>query len=88
MFEDVSLTLATGDRIGVVGINGCGKSTLLRMLARDLEAEQLPGQPAATVRWGRGVRVGVLGQRPVLVGATVREAAGGTWPRPRPGAAA
>ncbi len=79
LFEDVSLTLATGDRIGVVGINGCGKSTLLRMLARDLEAEQLPGQPAATVRWGRGVRVGVLGQRPVLVGATVREAAGGTW---------
>jgi ATP-binding cassette subfamily F protein uup len=79
LFEDVSLTLSTGDRVGVVGINGCGKSTLLRMLARDLEPEQVPGRPPATVRWGRGVRVGVLGQRPVLAGATVREAAGGTW---------
>ena len=79
LFEDVSLTLSSGDRIGVVGINGCGKSTLLRMLARDLEPEQAPGRPAATVRWGRGVRVGVLGQHPELTGATVRAAAGGTW---------
>ena len=79
LFEDVSLTLSSGDRVGVVGINGCGKSTLLRMLARDLEPEQVPGRPAATVRWGRGVRVGVLGQHPVLSGATVRAAAGGTW---------
>jgi lipopolysaccharide transport system ATP-binding protein len=31
--EDVSMTLARGDRLGVVGRNGAGKSTLLRVIA-------------------------------------------------------
>ena len=73
LFTGVSLTLSDGDRIGVVGINGCGKSTLLRMLARELEPER------GDVRWGRGVRVGVLDQEPVLPVCTVREAVGGEW---------
>jgi len=31
--EDVSLTLKSGDRIGLIGHNGAGKSTLLRVMA-------------------------------------------------------
>ena len=73
LFADVSLTIADGDRVGVVGINGCGKSTLLRMLAREQEPE------AGEVRWGRGARVGFLLQQPVLPVGTVRDAVGGTW---------
>jgi ATP-binding cassette subfamily F protein uup len=73
LFAGVSLTVADGDRVGVVGINGCGKSTLLRMLAREAEPE------AGEVRWGRGARVGFLLQQPVLPAGTVREAVGGTW---------
>ena len=33
LFEDVSVTLAPGDRLGVIGPNGAGKSTLLRIFA-------------------------------------------------------
>ena len=73
LFAGVSLTVADGDRVGVVGINGCGKSTLLRMLARELTPE------AGEVRWGRGVRVGFLPQQPVLPAGTVRDAVGGGW---------
>ncbi len=78
LFAGVSLTIADGDRVGVVGINGCGKSTLLRMLARELEPE------SGEVRWGRGARVGFLLQRPVLPEGTVRDAVAnaavqGTW---------
>ncbi|GAA2548152.1 ribosomal protection-like ABC-F family protein [Mycolicibacterium diernhoferi] len=36
LFENVDLTVAPGDVIGVVGANGAGKSTLLRILAGEL----------------------------------------------------
>ncbi|MHA3683645.1 ribosomal protection-like ABC-F family protein [Leucobacter sp. HY1908] len=36
LFDNVNLTVAPGDVIGVVGVNGAGKSTLLRILAGDL----------------------------------------------------
>ncbi len=67
------MTVSTGDRLGVVGLNGCGKSTLLRVLAGAAEPE------SGVVRFGRGVRIGFLPQEPVPAGATVREAVGGGW---------
>ncbi len=73
LFDDVSLTLSDGDRVGVVGINGCGKSTLLRFLGREANPE------AGEVRWGRGARVGFLTQQPVLPEGTVAEAVGAGW---------
>ena len=39
VLSSVSLTVAPGQRIGVVGPNGTGKSTLLRVLAGQLEPE-------------------------------------------------
>jgi ABC transport system ATP-binding/permease protein len=80
LFTDVSVTLSTGDRLGVVGINGSGKSTLLRLLARE-DAPTDPGAPTAggEVRWGRGARIGVLGQRPDLPDGSVRDAVGHGW---------
>ena len=60
VFEDVSLGLDEGDRIGVVGKNGDGKSTLLSLLAGIIEPDE--GRVIRT----RGVRVGVLGQADML----------------------
>ena len=60
VFEDVSLGLDEGDRIGVVGKNGDGKSTLLSLLAGIIDPDE--GRVIRT----RGVRVGVLGQADAL----------------------
>jgi ATP-binding cassette subfamily F protein uup len=73
LFEDLSLTIATGDRLGVVGVNGTGKSTLLRVLAGAAEPE------SGVARRGRGVRVGLLDQQPMLPPGTVRAAVGEGW---------
>jgi ATP-binding cassette subfamily F protein uup len=73
LFEDVSITLSTGDRLGVVGLNGCGKSTLFRILSGELRPD------AGVVRTGRGARIGVLPQLPMLPNGTVRDAVGGGW---------
>ena len=73
LFDNVSLTLNTGDRLGVVGLNGCGKSTLLRILAGELEPE------AGVVRRGRSARIGVLPQIPHLPRGTIADAVGSDW---------
>lgn len=75
VFEDVSLGLDEGDRIGVVGKNGDGKSTLLSLLAGIIEPDE--GRVIRT----RGVRVGVLGQADALSdGDTVEHAVVGDAP--------
>ncbi|HXM32609.1 MAG TPA: ABC-F family ATP-binding cassette domain-containing protein [Chthoniobacterales bacterium] len=37
LFENVSLNLAAGERLGIVGRNGLGKSTLLKIMLQQLE---------------------------------------------------
>jgi ATP-binding cassette subfamily F protein uup len=68
LFEHLSITIATGDRIGLVGINGTGKSTLLRVLAGTVEPE------FGTIRRGRGARVVMLDQADDLPPGPVRGA--------------
>jgi ATPase subunit of ABC transporter with duplicated ATPase domains len=60
VFDSVTLGIAEGDRIGVVGRNGDGKSTLLQLLAGRVE----PDDGRVTRR--RGVTVGMLDQRDEL----------------------
>ena len=68
LLDGVSLGLAAGDRIGVVGRNGGGKSTLLRVLAR-----VQPVDDGRVTHTGT-LRVGVLAQDDMLdPSATVRQ---------------
>ena len=40
IFEDASLGIQQGDKIGIIGINGTGKSTLLRIIAGEEEPDR------------------------------------------------
>jgi ABC transport system ATP-binding/permease protein len=73
LFSGLSVTVATGDRLAVVGVNGSGKSTLLGVLAGTIEPE------GGTIRRGRGARVVALDQAAPLPAGTVRQAVGETW---------
>jgi ATP-binding cassette subfamily F protein uup len=73
LFRDLSLTVSTGDRLGIVGLNGGGKSTLLRVLAGVDQPE------IGQVRRGRDVRVGFLDQAPELPAGNVRGAVAEGW---------
>lgn len=81
VFDAVTLGVAEGDRIGIVGRNGSGKSTLLRALAGRRE----PDGGRVTLR--RGTRIGTVDQVDGLDAATtVRQAVIGeaqdhTWAR-------
>src|SRR3954463_11791604 len=68
LFRDVSVTISSGDRLGLVGINGTGKSTLLRVLAGRAAPE------SGSIRRGQSARVVMLDQEDVLPAGTVREA--------------
>ncbi|MDZ7679124.1 MAG: ABC-F family ATP-binding cassette domain-containing protein [Acidimicrobiales bacterium] len=73
LFEDLSVTVSSGDRLGIVGLNGTGKSTLLRVLAGISEAE------SGTVRRGRGTRVAMLDQEAELPAGPALAAVGDSW---------
>ncbi len=63
LLDDVSLGVAAGDRVGVLGRNGAGKSTLL-----DVLSGRLPADAGRVTRSG-GAAVAALGQRDGLVAA-------------------
>src|SRR5262245_10840633 len=60
LLDDVTLGIASGARVGVVGVNGSGKTTLLRIAA----GAELPD--AGRVSVARDLRVAYLPQNPAL----------------------
>lgn len=60
LFENVTLGISEGDKIGVIGINGTGKSTLLKMISGLEEPDE------GSVVKGKTVRVEYLAQNPVF----------------------
>ncbi|HJB14747.1 MAG TPA: ABC-F family ATP-binding cassette domain-containing protein [Candidatus Blautia excrementipullorum] len=60
IFDDVSLGIQQGDKIGIIGINGTGKTTFLKILAGLEEPDQ--GQVVCQ----NGLRISFLPQHPVF----------------------
>jgi ATP-binding cassette subfamily F protein uup len=60
LFDNVSLGINEGDKIGVIGINGTGKSTLLKIMAG------LEDMDEGSLVKGKRVRIAYLPQTPVF----------------------
>ncbi|MEG9247405.1 ABC-F family ATP-binding cassette domain-containing protein [Arthrobacter sp. Soc17.1.1.1] len=56
LFDRITLRLAPGQRLGLVGVNGSGKTTLLRLLNGELQPD------AGKVKKGKTVQTAVLSQ--------------------------
>ena len=56
LFENISLGISEGERLGLIGPNGSGKSTLLKILSGSLEPD------SGTVSLRRNTRVGYVPQ--------------------------
>jgi ATP-binding cassette, subfamily F, member 3 len=62
LFDDVSFTIQSGERIAVTGPNGAGKSTLLKIILGHEEGD------AGDVTFMRGTRLGYLPQEGEAIG--------------------
>ena len=60
LFEDISFSIAEGQRVGLVAKNGMGKSTLLNILSGK------EGYDSGSIVYRRDIRVGMLEQCPVF----------------------
>src|ERR671918_969053 len=62
LFEDVSLQVNRGDRIGLVGPNGAGKSTLFSLLLGDISPD------SGTITIEKNATIGFLPQETAAAG--------------------
>jgi ATP-binding cassette subfamily F protein uup len=73
LFENISLGISEGERLGLIGPNGSGKSTLLKILSGRMEPD------SGTVSLRRNTRVGYVAQETDFpAGQTVAEVMTGT----------
>jgi len=60
LFDNISLTINDGDRIGLIGINGTGKSTLLKIIA------SIDEQDRGKIYTSKDYTVTYLSQQPII----------------------
>ncbi len=78
VFDDFSLSIAPGEKVGIVGRSGAGKTTLMNVLLRlfDLEGGRIliDGQDIARVdQESLRARIGVVSQDTALLHRSIRE---------------
>ncbi len=56
VLRDVTFSLQTGEKMGLVGVNGCGKTTLMKMLTGEMSPDE------GTIHKNKDLRIGYLAQ--------------------------
>lgn len=73
--RDVSLEIAQGDRVGIIGSNGAGKSTLLKILSRITEPSEgratIRGRVASLLEVGTGFHPELTGRENVFLNGAI-----------------
>lgn len=59
ILNDLSFTVYSGERVGILGRNGCGKTTLFRILTGEIDYDE------GSVMVAPGKRIGLISQIPV-----------------------
>ena len=58
LFNDITISINEGEKIGLIGINGTGKSTLLKVIAGEEASD------TGRIIMGNGIRIAYLPQNP------------------------
>lgn len=73
--KDISMDIAKGETIGIIGENGCGKSTLLKLIAGILYADEgrisTDGKIATLIEIGAGFHPELSGRENVYINGAV-----------------
>ena len=73
--EDVSFTVAQGDRLGIIGRNGAGKSTLLKILSRIVQPSKgritIDGRVASLLEVGTGFHPELTGRENIFLNGAI-----------------
>ena len=75
VMDGISLTVAPGEAIGLVGKNGCGKSTLLKLMSRilypDSGSVKLSGRVSSLIELGAGFHPDMTGRENIFTNASI-----------------
>lgn len=75
VLDHVSFSVASGEAVGLIGVNGCGKSTLLKLIAKIIYPNQgtvtTKGRVSSLIELGAGFHPDMTGRENIYTNASI-----------------